>query len=393
MDTDNNKELKDVKYQSSKSLRIKMASILKASGDFDTLSEIEARVSKGGDVFKVKMGEDISLDKEVDRIACEVERNSDAAIWLLNVRAKLAMTKALTLNDGFAKEDMKSAATNFCALPNIVNRIEAIRGEGGPKKLFGEVTRLSILGSVKYKSCELEDDQKDTNENFSQILETLREEIEENKPTMSKKEPINFTANDKRSQEEQGLRSIAPENSPKLLKWLEDNVPLIGGQAFCFPPPNESGGKVVGLIEGGSKNQRPHTDAAPEVIAGIFLQGCDKYGEFFSMGAAQVIVPINKQRQVGIFPGSHSELPDGWEDAGWDNELVENVKHKGMVTVTVEVGEILVVDGTCVHMGMKNDEDAMALHAHLVDFGGRKDEDLEALEEFFTDEPYVEVFT
>ena len=43
--------------------------------------------------------------------------------------------------------------------------------------------------------------------------------------------------------------SIAPENSPKLLKWLEDNVPLIGGQAFCFPPPNESGGKVVGLIE------------------------------------------------------------------------------------------------------------------------------------------------
>ena len=35
----------------------------------------------------------------------------------------------------------------------------------------------------------------------------------------------------------------------------------------------------------------------------------------------------------------------------------------------------------------------MALHAHLVDFGGRKDEDLEALEEFFTDEPYVEVFT
>ena len=43
--------------------------------------------------------------------------------------------------------------------------------------------------------------------------------------------------------------SIAPENSPKLLKWLEDNVPMIGGQAFCFPPPNESGGKVVGLIE------------------------------------------------------------------------------------------------------------------------------------------------
>ena len=65
------------------------------------------------------------------------------------------------------------------------------------------------------------------------ILEILREEIEENKPTMSKKgelfrwtriiaigwliaprkpfdilyeEPINFTANDKRSQEEQGLR-------------------------------------------------------------------------------------------------------------------------------------------------------------------------------------------
>ena len=38
--------------------------------------------------------------------------------------------------------------------------------------------------------------------------------------------------------------------------------------------------------------------------------------------------------------------------------------------MTVEVGEILVVDGTCVHMGMKNDDDAMALHAHLVDFGG-----------------------
>ncbi len=40
MDTDNNKELKDVEYQSSKSLRIKMASILKASGDFDALSEV-----------------------------------------------------------------------------------------------------------------------------------------------------------------------------------------------------------------------------------------------------------------------------------------------------------------------------------------------------------------
>ena len=40
MDTDNNKELKDVKYQSSKSLRMKMASILKASGDLDTLSEV-----------------------------------------------------------------------------------------------------------------------------------------------------------------------------------------------------------------------------------------------------------------------------------------------------------------------------------------------------------------
>ena len=111
------------------------------------------------------------------------------------------------------------------------------------------------------------------------------------------------------------------------------------------------------------------------------------------MGAAQVIVPINKRRQVGIFPGSHSELPDGWEDAGWDNGPVENVKHKAMITVTIEVGEILVVDGTCLHMGMKNDDDAIALHAHLVDFGGRKDEDLEALEEFFTDEPYVEVFT
>ena len=43
--------------------------------------------------------------------------------------------------------------------------------------------------------------------------------------------------------------SIAPENSSKLLKWLEDNVPLIGGQAFCFPPLNESRGRVVGLIE------------------------------------------------------------------------------------------------------------------------------------------------
>jgi hypothetical protein len=63
-----------------------------------------------------------------------------------------------------------------------------------------------------------------------------------------------------------------------------------------------------------------------------------------------------------------------------------------MITVTIEVGEILVVDGTCVHMGMTNDEDAIALHAHLVDFGGRKDEDLKALEEFFTDEPYAEVF-
>ena len=135
----------------------------------------------------MKIGENISLDKEVDRIANEVVQNDDAAIWLLNSRAKLAMTKALTLNDGFAKEDMKSAATNFCALPNIVNRIEAIRGEGGPKKLFGDVTRLSILGSVKYKSCEIEGDQKDTNEKFAQILESLRHEIEKNRPTMSKK--------------------------------------------------------------------------------------------------------------------------------------------------------------------------------------------------------------
>ena len=127
------------------------------------------------------------MDKEVDRIASEVERNSDAAMCLLKVRAKLAMKKALALNDGFAKEDMKSAATNFCALPNIVNRIEAIREEGGPKKLFGDLTRLSILGSVTYKSCELEGDQKDTNEKFEQILERLREEIEVNRPTMSKK--------------------------------------------------------------------------------------------------------------------------------------------------------------------------------------------------------------
>ena len=40
MDTDSNEELKDGKYQSSKSLRMKMASILKASGDFDALSEV-----------------------------------------------------------------------------------------------------------------------------------------------------------------------------------------------------------------------------------------------------------------------------------------------------------------------------------------------------------------
>ena len=40
MDTDSNEELKDVKYKFSKSLRIKIASILKASGDFDTLSEV-----------------------------------------------------------------------------------------------------------------------------------------------------------------------------------------------------------------------------------------------------------------------------------------------------------------------------------------------------------------
>ena len=153
-----------------------------------SFEQIEARVFKGGDVFKVKVGENISFYKEVDRIASEVERNSDAAMWLLNARAKLAMTKALALNDGFAKEDMKFAATNFCALPNIVNRIEAIRREGGPKKLFGEVTRLSILGSVKYKSCELEgDDQKDMNEKFEQILGSLHKEIEENRPTMSKK--------------------------------------------------------------------------------------------------------------------------------------------------------------------------------------------------------------
>ena len=49
------------------------------------------------------MGEDISLDREVDRIANEIVQNDDAAIWLLNSRAKLAMTKALILNDGFAK--------------------------------------------------------------------------------------------------------------------------------------------------------------------------------------------------------------------------------------------------------------------------------------------------
>ena len=40
MDTDSNEELKGMKYQSSKSLRMKMASILKASGDSDTLSEV-----------------------------------------------------------------------------------------------------------------------------------------------------------------------------------------------------------------------------------------------------------------------------------------------------------------------------------------------------------------
>ena len=178
------------------------------------------------------MGEDVLLDKEVDRIASEVVQNDDAAIWLLNARAKLAMTKALTLNDGFTKADIKCAATNFCALPNIVNRIEAIRREGVFTSLLGDVTRLSILGSVKYKSCELEGD-KDTNERFARILECLREEINKNKPTMSKngelicrtmilaidlltfprkpfrtlfKVPINFTVDDKRSQEEDGLR-------------------------------------------------------------------------------------------------------------------------------------------------------------------------------------------
>ena len=47
---------------------------------------------------------------------------------------------------------------------------------------------MSILGSVKYKSFKLKgDDQKDTNEKFEQILESLREEIEVNRPTMSKK--------------------------------------------------------------------------------------------------------------------------------------------------------------------------------------------------------------
>ena len=40
MDTDSSEELKGMKYQSSKSLRMKVASILKASGDFDTLSEV-----------------------------------------------------------------------------------------------------------------------------------------------------------------------------------------------------------------------------------------------------------------------------------------------------------------------------------------------------------------
>lgn len=40
MEMDSNEELKDMKSQSSKSLRMKMASILKASGDFDTLSEV-----------------------------------------------------------------------------------------------------------------------------------------------------------------------------------------------------------------------------------------------------------------------------------------------------------------------------------------------------------------
>ena len=48
MDADNNEELKDMKYQSSKSLRMKMASILKASGDFNTLSEVgDVKVHKG----------------------------------------------------------------------------------------------------------------------------------------------------------------------------------------------------------------------------------------------------------------------------------------------------------------------------------------------------------
>ena len=40
MDTDSNEELKGMKYQSSKSLRMKVASILKASGDLDTISEV-----------------------------------------------------------------------------------------------------------------------------------------------------------------------------------------------------------------------------------------------------------------------------------------------------------------------------------------------------------------
>ena len=111
------------------------------------------------------------------------------------------------------------------------------------------------------------------------------------------------------------------------------------------------------------------------------------------MGAAHVIVPVNKPSRIGIFPGSYCELPEGWEDKGCDNGIVGNLRHKEMVALTVEVGEVLVLDGTCVHMGMKNDKDAMTMHAHLVDFGGRKKKDLKGIEEFFADEPFVEFFS
>ena len=128
--------------------------------------------------------EDGSLKKDVNAIAAEVVKNDDLAIWLLNRRAQILMRKSLSLNDGHMEEAMKAAATNFCALPNIANWIGTIRkGGANSELLLRDVTRLSILGHVKYTCSEW--GVGDKKKQLSGILENLGAEMIKNKPSTS----------------------------------------------------------------------------------------------------------------------------------------------------------------------------------------------------------------